>query len=681
MKAALEVQATLGPDVDGSECEVVRSREAPETRTVHLAAGIRVKYFGDYELIEEIARGGMGIVWKARQNSLNRIVAIKMILSGKLAGPLEVQRFRREAEAAANLQHPNIVAIHEVGEHEGRHYFSMDYVAGRDLGALARRGPLPPSQAARYVKAIALAIHFAHQRGTLHRDLKPQNVLIDEFDEPRITDFGLAKFVEQDSELTHSGAIMGSPSYMSPEQAAGRHDQVGPVSDVYSLGAILYELITGRPPFREATAMATLQKVVETEPVPPRRVHADVPVDLETICLKCLEKSPWLRYPSARELADDLQRFLSHEPIQARPVHPVRKAIAWARHHPLGLAAAAALVIVGLAMFAFQLIEENSFLRAQQADASLRRGPGSLTDQLKNWNSISLMIFMVAIFSILVIRKQGQQKWEDLFDPIKALKPLPPMTVPYQVLATLLGLGSVAYGLVFLARMIQAHVWEGTLRSSYFLGVWVDIWFGLTLLWLVIRNYQRTWFGAPPRELSAEQVADIRLAILDFELARAVRIYRRAVPNAGLGEAHEYVTRFVYDLQSRQPGCVVIPPFSWKALNWRLMAICAAIIAVAYGAVSVVFPLLLTAHFACQFLGGLVLGASVLIGTRFKGWWIRCVIGIPGMILIAVGTRLPGEPDSNPYIWATTLGTLSGILLLMSGYTKDGPSRRPVPTV
>ena len=251
---------------------------ASEAGTV--AAGTRLKYFGDYELLDEIARGGMGVVWKARQTRLNRTVALKMIRAGALASGEDVRRFLREAEAAANLQHPNIVAIHEVGEHDGQHYFSMDYVEGRDLGTLVKDWPLSPRRTARYVKIIAEAIHFAHQRGTLHRDLKPQNVLIDDADQPRITDFGLAKIMKDDSQLTQSGVVMGSPSYMPPEQAAGRHGDIGPASDIYSLGAMLYELLTGRPPFRGATAMATLRDVMEAEPVAPRRLKADIPPDL-----------------------------------------------------------------------------------------------------------------------------------------------------------------------------------------------------------------------------------------------------------------------------------------------------------------------------------------------------------------------------------------------------------------
>ena len=278
-----------------------------------------VPYFGDYELLEEIARGGMGVVYKARQVSLDRIVALKMILAGQLASPADVQRFHAEAKAAANLKHPNIVAIHEVGQHEGQHFFSMDYVAGRSLAELVRANPLPAARAARYVQTVAEAIEHAHQQGTLHRDLKPSNVLIDEADRPHVTDFGLAKQIKAESGLTVTGQILGTPSYMPPEQAAGRTAEVGPASDVYSLGALLYDLLTGRPPFRAESVFDTIVQVVNTEPVPPRLLNPSVPRALDTICLKCLEKDPAKRFASAQELADDLGRFLAGEPIRARP--------------------------------------------------------------------------------------------------------------------------------------------------------------------------------------------------------------------------------------------------------------------------------------------------------------------------------------------------------------------------
>jgi serine/threonine-protein kinase len=265
----------------------------------------KVRYFGDYELLEEIARGAMGVVYKARQVSLDRIVAVKMILAGQLASEQDVQRFRGEAQTAAGLRHPNIVAIHEVGEHEGQHYFSMDFVEGQSLAGRLADGPLPAAQAARYVETVARAIDYAHQRGVLHRDLKPANILVDRDDQPRVTDFGLARQVHRDRGLTAPGAVLGTPSYMPPEQASGRRDQVGPASDVYSLGAVLYELVTGRPPFRAATVLDTLLQVLEAEPAPPRLLNPTVSRDLETIILKCLAKEPARRYASAQELADE----------------------------------------------------------------------------------------------------------------------------------------------------------------------------------------------------------------------------------------------------------------------------------------------------------------------------------------------------------------------------------------
>lgn len=302
-----------------------------------------MRSFGDYELLEEIARGGMGVVYKARQVSLNRIVAVKMILAGELASEADIKRFRGEAEAAANLQHPNIVAIHEVGEHDGQHYFSMDYVEGKDLAALVRENPLPPARAAGYVKRIAEAVEYAHQHGILHRDLKPSNVLIDQFDQPRITDFGLAKRVAGGSDLTGSGTLVGTPSYMPPEQADGKRGSVSPASDVYALGAILYELVTGRPPFRAETPLDTLLQVLNSDPVSPRLLNSKLNRDMETICLKCLQKEPSRRYASGQDLADDLGRLLNGEPIHARPVAATERLWRWCRRNPFAAAFAGAV--------------------------------------------------------------------------------------------------------------------------------------------------------------------------------------------------------------------------------------------------------------------------------------------------------------------------------------------------
>ena len=302
--------------------------------------------FGDYELLGEIARGGMGVVYKARQLSLNRVVALKMILNGPFSSEEGVRRFHAEAEAAAVLQHPNIVAIYESGEHEGHPYFSMEYIEGRDLAEVARDQPLAAKRAAGYVRRIAEAVHYAHQKGVLHRDLKPSNLLLDLFDNPKVTDFGLAKIIEHDSKLTVSGQTLGSPGYMAPEQTGGHRLQATARSDVYSLGAILYHLLTGRPPFQGETILVVLQQVQHADPVPPRRLNPGVPVPLQNICLKCLAKDPARRYATARELAEDLERFLANQPILARPASLLEKGELWVRRHPVTAALSLALVVV-----------------------------------------------------------------------------------------------------------------------------------------------------------------------------------------------------------------------------------------------------------------------------------------------------------------------------------------------
>ena len=332
---------------------------SPPPREDNSPAPHRHRYVGDYELIEEIARGGMGIVYAARQLSLNRVVALKMILSGALASEANVKRFRAEAGAAANLRHPNIVAIYEVGEHQGRHYFAMEYIEGKDLAALTREQPLPPQLAAGYVRTIAEAVQYAHEQGTLHRDLKPSNVLIDERDQPHVTDFGLATRLDGGSDLTLSGQVLGTPGFMPPEQVAGRREAIGAACDVYSLGAILYHLLTGRPPFAAGTMEETLRQVMQLEPAPPRLLNAGTPRDLETICLKCLAKPPRHRYATARELANDLGRFLRSEPIHARPVSAGEKFARLCRRHP---AVTALTVAVGLLVLAGGLIYSRAAL-------------------------------------------------------------------------------------------------------------------------------------------------------------------------------------------------------------------------------------------------------------------------------------------------------------------------------
>ena len=298
-------------------------------------ANLKACQFGNYELLEVIGRGGMGVVYRAREVSMDRTVAVKMINSGRLASEVDIQRFLTEARAAGQLEHPNIVTVYQMGQQDGYHFYSMDYIEGCDLSEAIRSGPLPPDQAARYLKICAEAIQFAHDNGILHRDLKPANVVIDERNRPVITDFGLAKYVAGEKNLTSTGAALGTPSYMSPEQASAKQHLIGPASDVYSLGSVLYALLTGKSPFRGETVVETITDVLHKSPPPPRSIDGNIPLDLETICLKCLEKDPRKRYETAQDLADDLERFLNNEPVAARPRTQLRKVYNWLLHVPL----------------------------------------------------------------------------------------------------------------------------------------------------------------------------------------------------------------------------------------------------------------------------------------------------------------------------------------------------------
>jgi tRNA A-37 threonylcarbamoyl transferase component Bud32 len=471
--------------------------EGPETETKEFAPGARLGYFGDYELLEEIARGGMGVVYKARQSSLKRIVAIKMIRSGELASDAEVQRFRTEAQAAAQLQHPNIVAIHEIGAHEGRHYFSMDFVEGRNLAQIARGRPVAARSAAEWLKAIAEAVQFAHQHGVLHRDLKPQNIMLDANGRPRVTDFGLAKVLAGDSTLTNTGAVMGSPCYMSPEQARGRNDLVGPASDVYSLGAILYELLTGRPPFSGKTPMDTLSQVVNNELPRPRSINPDAPVDLETICLKCLEKEPIRRYPTARELEADLGRFLAGELVQARPASTLRRTVGWFRRHRWVFSAAASVLILTLMGLAYGLWEQTKFLIWLNAHPLYVKAPGPRTAALHSLLRSAFGMFLVfaSLLDVGYRKLATRAPWNRLFEP-PTHAPTPGVTAAFGALAVA---GMVAV-LGLTAKGIAAFVWEGASLVSYewLFCVYIPFFYMFTVLLQVVNQ---------PKRISVEPVS------------------------------------------------------------------------------------------------------------------------------------------------------------------------------
>lgn len=336
-----------------------------------------------FEIEGILGKGGMGVVYRARQTSLKRLVALKMILTGGHADAEDLARFRAEAESAARLQHPNIVQIHAVGESAGRPYFALEFVEGGSLDRTLKGEPQEPGKAAALMETLARAMHAAHQRGIVHRDLKPANVLLAADGTPKIGDFGLAKQLDTDSGQTHSGAVMGTPSYMSPEQAAGRTREVGPAADVYALGAIFYELLTGRPPFRGASVLDTLEQVKGHDPIAPSRLQPRLPRDLETICLKCLQKEPAKRYASAEALADDLRRFQNHEPIRARPPSVMYLAWQFTRRHKAWVGGAVAVLLslllglFGTSVAMFRALEaegaaNQNLTRATTAESDLR---------------------------------------------------------------------------------------------------------------------------------------------------------------------------------------------------------------------------------------------------------------------------------------------------------------------
>jgi TolB-like protein/Tfp pilus assembly protein PilF len=317
--------------------------------------------FGDYELLEQIGRGGQGVVFRARQKSLNRIVALKVIGLGHWATEAHLKRFRLEAEAAASLEHPGIVPIHEVGERDGSCYFSMKFVEGGQLDEVTKREPLPPRRAAELIAKIARIVHYAHEHGILHRDIKPGNILLDQEGEPHLTDFGLARLVESESTVTRTMEVLGTPSYMAPEQAVGNNAAISSLTDVYGLGAVLYQLLTGQPPFAGGTTYETIKLLLDTEPRQPRLLNPKIDRDLSTICLKCLEKDSQRRYPSALALAEDIERWLKHEPIQARRAGVFTRGRKWVRRNPTSALLAASLV--ALAATAGWIVWKSEMIR------------------------------------------------------------------------------------------------------------------------------------------------------------------------------------------------------------------------------------------------------------------------------------------------------------------------------
>src|SRR5206468_9824149 len=335
-----------------------------------------LKEFGDYELLEEIGRGGQGVVYRARQKSLNRIVALKVIGLAHWATEAHVKRFRLEAEAAASLNHPCIVPIYEVGERDGACYFSMGLVEGGQLDAVAKREPISVRHAAELIAKLARTVSYAHEHGILHRDIKPGNILLDVKGEPHLTDFGLARLIETESAMTRTMEVLGTPSYMAPEQAVGSNAQPTSATDVYGLGAVLYQLLTDHPPFAGGTTFETIKLLLDTEPQQPRLWNRKIDRELSTICLKCLEKDPKRRYPSALALAEDLEHWLRHEPIHAKRSGFFTHVRKWVRRNPTSALLVASLVAlaaaIGWNVWKSELISRPATKRSEEHTSELQ---------------------------------------------------------------------------------------------------------------------------------------------------------------------------------------------------------------------------------------------------------------------------------------------------------------------
>ena len=484
------------PEVNDGSISQLDTQPLPSA-SVAKSAEPPIKRIGDYELVREIARGGMGIVYEARQTTLNRPVAVKTILSGAFAGKEEVTRFFAEARTAATLKHPNIVGVHEAGIEEGLHFFAMELIEGRNLGEVMKENPLSPSLAARTLKTVAETVEYAHRQGVIHRDLKPGNILIDAKGEPHLTDFGLAREFRTDRRLTQPGAVLGSPHYMSPEQVSGDRLRLGPAADIYSLGVVLYEMLTGALPISGESTMEMLS-LIPTAPVQaPTRINASIPTDLETICLKCLEKKPELRYASAAELAEDLDRFLNHRSIKAKPPNPARSFVDWFQNNPWALTGIVSGVAMALFCLLFALWEQTRFLQSQMiTDNAAPPLPFRLP----------LLHFFVTVPTLgFLLHYCADRFRHNLREANDTGKPPPAGAMWFNV-----GLGIAGMGYAFASLLIQirAWVWYGSNEQ-----LWLEIvgalclaglaWVGLLTIWEALASHRLSRFaGAVEKHVS-----------------------------------------------------------------------------------------------------------------------------------------------------------------------------------
>jgi len=641
--------------------------------------GTSVKYFGNYELLEEIAKGGMGVVWKAKQQALDRIVAVKMIRSGLFAGTDEVQRFHAEAQSAAQLKHPNIVNIHEIGEHEGQHYYSMDFIEGTTLADQCHGKAMNAREAAELLRTVCDAVHFAHKRGILHRDLKPHNLMLDAEGRPHVLDFGLAKRIDDDQSLTMSGAVLGSPSYMAPEQAQGRNDRVGPHTDVYALGAILYQMLTGRAPFLANTAAETMMQVVQREPTTPSKLNANIPRDLETICMRCLEKEPARRYATARELGEELSRFLKGDPILAQPASMMRKVTTWLRQHPGWLAGAAALVAFGLLCVVFWLWQENTFMRTLQLDPALKREPGARSRNLIGWFGMYALIAMnLGLWTHLWFMKHARRTTlRGIFDQSR-FKPSYPVPVYVRWLTALAGLACTGYGLLMIAKIIEILVWEGgvpmpnrpnAVPSGYLLISFFFLWQGVMMLVIVWLNSERSLRGAPMRKLDEATRTAIRDAVTEGDTVEAMRLYRLAAPDADVLEAREHIHTCVDELRQNDPAKFQAgyenPTRAFSVRSRALVAVLVLAVAL-FLALKPAAPW----HCAWYVFGGGMYVVLAFISGHLRGFLPRIAIFLLWSFVVHSGGNKFFGAELRGHIWLMMAGVVAAALILRPGQSQ-----------
>ncbi len=530
----------------------ITAREAP-------LEGRRI--FGDYELLNEISRGSMGVVWKARQLSLNRIVALKAVSAGVLATTEDVARFRAEAETVAGIRHPNVVSIYEIGEHEGVQFFSMDYVEGRTLESMVQAAPLAPREAARILRTVAEAVHFMHMHDVMHRDIKPLNIIMDNWGRPVLLDFGIARDLSSKSRLTQTGVVMGSPCYMAPEQAERTSENIGPHTEVHALGVTLYQLITGAVPYSGTTAEETLMNVVRWTPKPPTELVPTIPYDLETIVLKCLEKSPPRRYTTAQDLADDLDRFLNGLPVLARRAKLGRRVLTWLEQHPWTLFWTTYTTTNVFFAAAFGLWEKTLYLSSKltQHTAAAIEPPLGVWTRLTGFEFFSAMVGMVLCSVMIRAAAYGLRITDAIVRPdmmtTRSRRAVPGYVLKLSVFVALVGgvQGMRSFmGFIEIGIWKQTWRWEQLVLETYALAMW-----SVGLLGMVWRFYRAQHLGTPiPNEVSSLPPAcqaAVQSAIFRGDKSHAVALCREAT-EMDLSTAMLCVNGLTKHLREAYPG-------------------------------------------------------------------------------------------------------------------------------